>query len=278
MSHPHDDKLDAAAELLKQSNRVLFITGAGISADSGLPTYRGIGGLYNRRKTEEGYTIEECLSKTMLWEKPAVTWKHMRQLGLTIAKHRPNAAHGIMARWETEFAERGGKTVVVTQNVDGYHRVAGSRNVYEFHGSFGTIYCTDCPWVENFPINAALVERLEQMRDSLPPRCPDCGGLVRPKVVLFEENLPLDEIEEFQYEFNGGRGFDLVFAVGTSAMFPYIYGPFLMAASLGIPTIDINPAESELSQAARIHLPMTAAEALTEIDRRYHEIEKEPSQ
>ena len=271
MSHPHEKKLNDVAKLLKKSKRVLFITGAGISADSGLPTYRGVGGLYNHNKTEEGYTIEECLSGSMFRKRPEITWKHMVQLGLTIAQHQPNQAHHIIAQWEEEFRKQGRKVVVVTQNVDGYHRAAGSRNVYEFHGSFGTIYCTNCPWSENVQIDASLAERLEKLQESLPPRCPQCGEVIRPKVVLFEENLPLDEIEEFEYEFNGGRGFDLVFSIGTSAMFPYIYGPFLAAASRGIATIDINPVESDLSRSARIHLPISAMEAMVEINRRYQE-------
>ncbi len=261
-------KLDEVAELLRRSRRILFITGAGISADSGLPTYRGVGGLYNHGRTEEGYTIEECLSGTMFRRRPEITWKHMLPLGLAIAAHRPNEAHRIIAKWEGRAEETGGKVVVLTQNVDGYHRAAGSRNVYEIHGSFETLFCPDCGWLERLHPETDLPERLEKLAGNLPPRCPNCGAVVRPRIVLFEEMLPFDQVENFQNEFADGNGFDLVFAVGTSAMFPYIVQPVRLAAALGRPTVEINPQESDLSREVRYHLPLRAAEALQDLDRR----------
>ncbi len=89
--------------------------------------------------------------------------------------------------------------------------------------------------------------------------------------MLFEEDLPLRETEGFQREFYGGDGFDLVFSVGTSAMFVYIFEPILIASSRGIPTVEINPLESELSDMATIHLPMRAAEAMREIEKRWND-------
>lgn len=268
MSHEYERELAEVADLLGRSRRALFITGAGISADSGLPTYRGVGGLYDRRSTEDGYSIEECLSGPMFRAKPELTWKYMLQLGLAIAAHRPNDAHRIIAAWEKRFAEQGGKVVIVTQNIDGYHRAAGSKNVYEFHGSLGQLDCTDCDWSESFELDADVVERLERLRQTLPPRCPRCDAVIRPRVVLFEEMLPLNVIEEFQYEFNGGKGFDLVFSIGTSGMFPYITGPVRIAAAKGVPTVEINPSQSDLSRDVAVHLPMRAAEALREIEQR----------
>ena len=258
-------KLTEVAELLQKSNRVLFITGAGVSADSGLPTYRGVGGLYNQQHTEDGYAIEECLSGPMFRAKPEITWKYMLQLGIAIAEHRPNDAHQIIAQWEKRFAKRGGKVVIVTQNIDGYHRAAGSMNVYEFHGSIGTLDCTECSWSESFNLDEGILERLKMLQQSLPPRCPQCNAVIRPRIVLFEEMLPRKVLEDFQDEFDGG--FDMVFSIGTSGMFPYITGPVRTAAAKGIPTVEINPAESDLSHIVGIHLPMKAAEALREIDR-----------
>jgi NAD-dependent deacetylase len=268
MSHIYDHKLAEIAGLLNQSDRVLFITGAGISADSGLPTYRGVGGLYNRQHTEDGYAIEECLSGSMFHKKPELTWKYMLQLGIAIAEHHPNDAHRIIAQWEKRFAARGGKVVVMTQNIDGYHRAAGLSNVHEFHGSLGTLDCTECAWSESFALDTDIVERLEKLQQTLPPKCSNCNAVIRPRVVLFEEMLPLQVIEAFQNEFDGGNGFDLVFSIGTSGMFPYITGPVRIAARKGIPTVEINPEDSELSHDVRVHLPMTAAEALREIDQR----------
>ena len=264
----NDQKLTETAELVKQSRRILFITGAGLSADSGLPTYRGVGGLYDQERTEDGYAIEECLSGPMLRARPEITWKYMLRLGIAIAEHSPNNAHRIIAAWERRFATQGGKVTVVTQNIDGYHRAAGSTNVYEFHGSLGALDCMECAWSETFDLDADIVERLKTMQQTIPPRCPECNAVIRPHVVLFEEMLPLNVIEDFHREFDGGNGFDLVFSIGTSGMFPYITGPVRIAADKGIPTVEINPTESNISRYVRIHLPLPAAEALREINRR----------
>ena len=271
MPNKTDEKLDAVVELLRNATRVLFITGAGISADSGLPTYRGLGGLYNQNRTAEGYRIEECLSGPMFLKHPEITWKYMLQLGMTIAEHEPNDAHRILAEWEQRFAEQGGKLVILTQNIDGYHRAAGSKNVYEFHGSLGTLHCTQCSWSEQFELNESVQDRLRELQQNLPPRCPKCNAVIRPQVVLFEENLPPHETEAFRREFYSKPGFDLALSVGTSAMFYYIIEPVRVANSRGIPTVDINPVEGELSREAAIHLPLCAAEAIQEIERRWQE-------
>jgi NAD-dependent deacetylase len=268
----NDEKLDIITNLLQKSGRILFITGAGISADSGLPTYRGVGGLYHCGRTEEGYLIEECLSGTMFRTKPEITWKYMFQLGLAVAEHQPNDAHRIIADWEKQWDSVGGKVVVVTQNIDNYHRAAGSKNVYEFHGSLRTLYCTNCSWSEELQPDTAILTRFKELQKTFPPSCPECNAIIRPRVVLFEESLPLHELEEFQYEFNGGKGFDLVFSIGTSAMFPYITSPVRMAALQKIPTVEINPVESDLSRYVEIHLPMRAANALQEIEKRRQKI------
>jgi NAD-dependent deacetylase len=268
MPHNHDKKLAEIAELVKQSQRVLFITGAGLSADSGLPTYRGVGGLYDQQHTEDGYAIEECLSGSLFRTKPELTWKYMLRLGIAVAEHRPNDAHRIIATWEQRFAAQGGKVVVLTQNIDGYHRAAGSKNVYELHGSLGTLHCTECTWSESFDPDTDVTERLKALQQTIPPRCQECNAVIRPGIVLFEEMLPLDVFEGFHREFNDGRGFDLVFSIGTSGMFPYITGPVRVAADKGIPTVEINPTESNISRYVRIHLPLSAAEALREIEQR----------
>ncbi|MCL2744271.1 MAG: NAD-dependent protein deacylase [Planctomycetaceae bacterium] len=268
MPHIYEQQLTKIAELLRQAKRVLFITGAGISADSGLPTYRGVGGLYNKERTEDGYAIEDCLSRSMFDVRPEITWKYMLQIGIAVAEHQPNDAHRIIAKWEQQFAQRGGKVVVLTQNIDGYHRVAGSKNVYEFHGSFGTLECTECSWTESFEMGDDIRERLKQLCQTLPPKCPQCKAVIRPRVIMFEEMLPRQTLMQFEKEFDNGRGFDLVFTIGTSAMFPYITAPIHTAASKGIPTVEINPADSALPNSVEIHLQMRAAEALREIDKR----------
>ncbi|MDR1053887.1 MAG: hypothetical protein LBL39_06890, partial [Planctomycetaceae bacterium] len=227
------DLIFQLAEYLRGSGRVLFITGAGVSADSGLPTYRGVGGLYNDKRTAEGYSIEQCLSASMFARKPEITWEYMLQIADAVFRCEPNDAHRVIAELEAEFVERGGKVVVLTQNVDGYHIQAGSKNVLEIHGTLRKLFCTNnnCEWTERIGIDLAeeqnkeavkakLIKRVEELRERLPPCCPVCGSLIRPDIVLFEESLPYDVLEQFDCEFDNGRGFDLIISVGTSAMFP----------------------------------------------------------
>jgi len=260
-----DQKLEAVAAELCRAKRVLFITGAGISADSGLPTYRGIGGLYNSGKTEEGYPIEQCLSASMFRARPDITWKYMFQIGEAVMKCEPNPAHEVIAQWEKEFALRGGKVVVFTQNIDGYHRRAGSENVLEIHGSLDKLFCTKCSWETSLDLqNLSALERLQELVQDAVPKCP-CGSVIRPRIVMFEEMLPRQALMQFEEEFDGGNGFDMVFSIGTSAMFPYITGPVLMAMRYGKTTVEINPAAGELSHRVTYHLPMGAVEALTRL-------------
>ena len=255
---------------------MLFITGAGISADSGLPTYRGVGGLYESGKTEEGYPIETCLSASMFEVRPEITWKYMLKVGEAVERCKPNAAHEILARWERDFERRGGKLVILTQNIDAYHKTAGSKNVLEIHGSLTELFCIGCEWKmaveydrhDNERFENRLTEIRNRLQDHQPPRCPWCNGVVRPRIVLFEEMLPRNVLNAFDAEFQDGTGFDMVFAVGTSAMFPYITGPVLEAARKGKTTVDINPVDDDLSQRVTYHLPLRAAEAFTLLDER----------
>ena len=261
-----DQKLKAVAAELRLAKRVLFITGAGISADSGLPTYRGVGGLYNSGKTEEGYPIEQCLSASMFRLRPDITWKYMFQIGEAVMKCQPNSAHQIVAQWEKKFAQRDGKIVVFTQNIDGYHRLAGSENVLEIHGSLEKLVCTKCSWKSRLNLHdPTSIEHLKLLCQNSVPLCPKCGSVIRPRIVMFEEMLPQKVLTQFEEEFDNGNGFDMVFSIGTSAMFPYITGPVQRAIRCGKTTVDVNPVASELSHQVTYHLPMGAADALTKI-------------
>jgi len=253
-------KLTEIAKHLKQSKRVLFITGAGISAESGLPTYRGVGGLYDQEHTEEGYPIEQCLSASMFRVRPDITWKYMLQIGKAVMQCQPNQAHAIIAQWEKEFAQRGGKVVVLTQNIDGYHRLAGSENVLEIHGTFERLFCTQCLWETSW-------ETLLDTDWGTVPKCPQCGAVIRPRIVMFEEMLPRQVLIQFEEEFDNGNGFDMVFSIGTSSMFPYITRPVYDAINCGKITVEINPASGELSHQVSYYLPIRAAEALHAIER-----------
>lgn len=247
MSTDTEATLDAVAGHLATARRILFITGAGISADSGLPTYRGIGGLYEDSLTDEGFRIEDALSGEMLEARPDITWKYLAQIERNCRGAGPNAAHHAIARLEEEFAS----VLVFTQNIDGLHQAAGSRNVIEIHGDLHRLRCQAC----------GLREQVESLENrAIPPECPRCEAIMRPEVVLFGEQLPSAELERFYDELE--RGFDLVFSVGTTSVFPYIAQPVVWAAQAGIPTVEINPSETRVSRFVAHKLPLGAAAAM----------------
>jgi len=244
------EALEEIAAALEAAERVLFITGAGISADSGLPTYRGVGGLYERGDSPEGLAIEEILSGPMFARDPALTWRYILQIEGACRGAEPNAAHRVIAALEDRT-----QVCVMTQNVDGLHRAAGSANLVELHGHIHDLVCTACDWAET-------VVSLEGL--ALPPSCPRCGALVRPAVVLFEELLPEAALSHAEREL--GLGFDMVFSVGTTSAFPYICQPVLEAARRGAATVEINPEPTPLAPLVRWQVPARAAEALPRLE------------
>lgn len=241
------DALSRAAALIAKSRSVLFVTGAGMSADSGLPTYRGIGGLYEGMSTADGIEIEEALSGSMLEKNPALSWKYIHQIESACRGARFHEGHRVLARIE----ERSERVVVLTQNVDGFHSDAGSRNVIEIHGNLRKLSCTGCDW-------RTLVESYATLE--IPPRCPECRAIVRPEVVLFGEMLPMAAVARLDHELD--RGFELVVVIGTTAVFPYIAAPVVLARQKGIPTLEINPGRSAVSAIVDHRLELGAKEAL----------------
>ncbi len=249
MNDPNPAIVARIAEELRRARRVLFVTGAGISADSGLPTYRGIGGLYNDQTTEDSFPIETALSGSMLEANPAITWKYLHQIEHACRGARFNDAHAIIAEWQDHF-----EVCVLTQNIDGFHRDAGSRNLIEIHGDIHDLYCTRCDYAATVPDYSGL---------NLPPACPRCHALVRPRVVLFGEVLPAHAIQHLYRELD--QGFDLVFTIGTTSVFPYIAGPVVQASQMGIPTVEINPADTNVTRFVDYKLAAGAATSLRAI-------------
>lgn len=245
----HEAQVREVGRLLGRARRVLFITGAGISAESGLPTYRGVGGLYNEMTIDEGLPIEEILSGDTFARDPALTWKYLLEIERACRGARPNTAHALIAGLEARC-----EVCVITQNVDGFHVLAGSSDVIEIHGRLSELLCTRCGQRQS----AADFDTL-----ALPPRCADCGGIIRPNVVLFGEMLPPRAIA--RYEKALLRGFDMVFAVGTTAGFPYIHEPVVASARAGLPTIEINPGRTPLSSLVSHRLECGAVAALQAI-------------
>lgn len=239
--------IEEAGSLLRRARRVLVITGAGMSADSGLPTYRGIGGLYESEHTEDAVPIEVALSGQMLRAQPVLTWKYLMQVESACRGAKPNAGHIALARMANGYK----RFTVLTQNIDGFHRDAGQDHLIEIHGNVHELFCSECQrewWVQDYA-------HLQP-----PPRCEDCRGAVRPRVVLFGEALPALAVERLEAALN--EGVDLVMSIGTTSVFPYIAGPVIHAARMGVPTIEINPGESEVSSVVALRIAERAATVL----------------
>jgi NAD-dependent deacetylase len=238
--------IDDIAASLRTAGRILFVTGAGVSADSGLPTYRGIGGLYDGTLTEDGVAIEDALSGGMMTRAPEITWKYLLQIERACRGAHHNRAHEVVAALE-DWRE----AWVLTQNIDGFHRAAGSRNLIEIHGDLYDLRCLRC----EHRFRVASFEDL-----SVPPVCSRCGAPCRPDVVLFGEMLPTRAVDRLTEEL--ARGFDAVFSVGTSSVFPYIAAPMAMAAEQGWLSVEINPVETRVSPLATHRIRAGAAETL----------------
>jgi NAD-dependent deacetylase len=248
-----DDTLrDSAGRIaihLQGRKRLLFITGAGLSAESGLPTYRGIGGLYVNAQTEHGVPIEEALSGPMFLRNPELTWHHIARIERAVRGAEPSPAHQLIARLEREH-----EVVVLTQNVDGLHTRAGSSQVIDIHGDCHELHCTRCNYNER---------RSDYEGMTLPPRCPACAAIVRPNVVLFEEALPEAKLTLLDEELS--RGFDVTFSIGTTSSFSYIAQPVLLAARRGQLSIEINPDQTLVSDLVSVKLACGAGRGLRAI-------------
>jgi NAD-dependent deacetylase len=214
--------IHALAERLAQRPRITVVTGAGVSAASGVPTFRGPGGLWNNFRPEDLATPEAFdRDPRLVWEWYA--WR--REL---VGKAQPNRAHEVLAAWSRRYPS----FRLVTQNVDGLHERAGTRNVTRFHGTLWRLGCRrrcagSSP--EGWEHEGPLTE--------LPPRCPDCGGLARPGVVWFGEAIPPAALRE------AGEAVDCdVFpTVGTSALVYPAAGLVDEARARGAWTVEINP-------------------------------------
>ncbi len=239
------DDITAVAGLLSHASSLLIITGAGVSAESGLPTYRGLGGLYEDKGTEHGIPIEVALSGPMFASRPEVTLAYLGAVEVACNLAAPALGHRMIAALERRIS----RTWVLTQNIDGLHRAAGSQNVIEIHGNIHRSRCVTCGHRE--PVALATYP------------CPRCGRPLRPDVVLFEEPLPTEAVATLARETR--QGFDALMVIGTTAVFPYIVAPIMRAARERVPTIEINPDTTELSHFVAYHFAAKAGPTLEAI-------------
>lgn len=171
-------EIETLKRWVEESSRIVAFTGAGVSTESGIKDFRSVDGLYNQKFE---YPPETIISHTFYEQKPEYFFRFYREKMLPLG-FEPNITHRVLAQWE----QQGKLAAVVTQNIDGLHQKAGSKRVYELHGSVLRNYCTHCG--KFYP--AAFIKESEGI-----PRC-SCGGIVKPDVVLYEEGLDQDTLEK----------------------------------------------------------------------------------
>lgn len=221
--------------------RVAVLTGSGISAASGVPTFRGPGGLWRN------FRAEDLATPAAFARDPRLVWEWYDWRRQLIAGCRPNAAHFALARLESVHA---GDFLLITQNVDGLHQLAGSRRVLPLHGDVWTVRCLVCG-EEKQDRRAPLPH--------LPPRCDRCGGLIRPGVVWFGEPLPADALRR---AYAAAAACDLMYVIGTSAVvYPAAALPAL-AKERGAYVVEVNAEPTEVTSYADEYHGGDAAEVL----------------
>ncbi len=212
---------------LLEAKSVVFFTGAGISAESGIPTFRGKDGIWNKLKPEELANFDAFIrNPEMVWE----WYSHRKKI---IHESQPNPGHIAIAEMQNVFD----RVTVVTQNIDNLHRRAGSREIYELHGNIERNYCIQCKTFYNEEL--PMVGKI--------PKCAKCGGLVRPDIVWFGEYLPQDQ---FGASEKASSGCDVFFVVGTSAVVFPAASLIYTARDNGAYIVEVNIEETEISYLA----------------------------
>jgi NAD-dependent deacetylase len=238
-------QLDAGIALVRarlaKAKNVMAITGAGVSAESGVPTFRDERGLWSEFNPLD-YATPEAFRRD-----PVKVWKWYDQRRVNVAQARPNPAHLALAAMQ----QPGRRVFIVTQNVDDLHEQAGSKEVIHIHGSLWRIRCER---------DGTVLENRETPLSENPPLCM-CGEVMRPDIVWFGEELPRTPVEQIVHYLLEG-GIDLCLVIGTEATFGYIVQWALQAREAGAMVVDVNPRDTGLGSIADVHLQGMAGQVL----------------
>ncbi len=214
--------IESARALLAEAQYIAVLTGSGISAESGVPTFRGEFGLW------EGQDVMKLASVEGFEKDPRTVWQFYNERLTKYAGVEPNPGHIALAKLEEQVIDRGGRFALITQNIDGLHQMAGSSNVLELHGCGRLIRCTECAYQRD--IEAAPLDDL--------PTCPKCSAVLRPDVIWFGEDLPAGMLEAAS---DASCSCEVFMTIGTSAVVYPAAGLPPLAAQSGAKTIEVNP-------------------------------------
>jgi len=237
-------KFKEVADRIKSSSYTVVFTGAGMSAESNIPTFRGRNGLWSK------YNPMELATPEAFRRDPYKVWEWYKMRMEIILNAEPHEGYYIISKWE----EKGYVKRVITQNVDGLHYRSGSRNILELHGNIFRGRCISCEYKVHF----------KEAPSEIPPRCPFCNSLIRPDVVWFGEPLDTETISKAYEE--AARS-DVFIVIGTSGVvYPAAELP-IIAKQYGSTIIEINIEETPISVYADYVFRMKASEALSQIDK-----------
>jgi NAD-dependent deacetylase len=243
-----ENDIGVLARRIRSNSRVTVMTGAGISAASGVPTFRGREGLW------KNFSPEQLATAEAFRRDPPLVWEWYNWRRELISRCHPNAAHAVLAAWSRRYPD----FQLITQNVDGLHEKAGTEKVIRFHGSIWEVLCwkrcASSPprwWEKSVPLPV------------IPPLCPHCGGLVRPGVVWFGEMIDPDVMRKASEALDC----DVFMTIGTSALVYPAASLCLEANSRGAFTVEINPEATPASGSVDLAIQGRAEEVLPELER-----------
>ncbi len=219
------EEVKRAVNKIAHADKVTVLTGAGMSVGSGIMPFRGKGGLW------EKYDPEEAASIDSFNRDPRNSWGMLKEILQVVAKAKPNPGHFSLAKLEA----MGVVNSVITQNIDGLHQEAGSKNVIEFHGNSRKVVCMGCR--SQYPTTAIKLK-------PLPPYCPLCGGVLKPDVVFFGESIPKAALLQSQVEISQCQ---VVLVVGTSGMVDPAASLPEIARKKGALIVEVNPTRSHMT-------------------------------
>jgi NAD-dependent deacetylase len=244
-----DQSIQDAARILSSANSVCVSTGAGMSKESGIDTFRGEDGLWSK------VDVNEMATPEAFRRDPVKVWAWYRHRRRLLNETGPHDGHRVLAEWETRIPE----CTIVTQNIDGFHHAAGSKNIIELHGRLDVARCTYCDY---------NVQSLDDLGED--PACPVCQKRMRPGVVWFGEPLPPGAIE---MAFAAAQRCDTMLVIGTSGVVQPAASLVDAAAHFGGRVIEIDPNPTELSHLADVCVRAGCRDALIAIDEAWRRLE-----
>jgi len=240
------DNYKKAAKIIKNSKNLVAFTGAGISVESGIPTFRGPTGLWSKYDPK-------ILDIDFFFQNPKESWEKIKEIFYDYMQNiKPNKAHYCLAKLEKKGKLKG----IITQNIDNLHQKAGSKNVIEFHGTAERLICMNC---------RKVYKKEEISFEKLPPKCKECGGLLKPDFVFFKEPIPKDAFEK---SIELMQNADAILIIGTTGeIIPASELPYI-AKENGAVIIEINPEYSNYTKKITdIFLQEKATKACKEIEK-----------